>query len=78
NTFASNHTFTFNNFYNIPHIDNGSKGWTFGIMMAMDLHTQGLAQVGKGFNVTGGEFVWTLLKTHVKFEGFDGYVKLMW
>ncbi|KAG0151387.1 hypothetical protein CROQUDRAFT_36892, partial [Cronartium quercuum f. sp. fusiforme G11] len=78
NTFASNHMFTFNHFYNIPHIDNDAKGWAFGIMMAMDLCTQGLAQVGQGFDVMGGDFVWTLLKTYFKFVGFDGYIKLMW
>ncbi|KAG0138985.1 hypothetical protein CROQUDRAFT_55405, partial [Cronartium quercuum f. sp. fusiforme G11] len=72
NTFASNLMFTFNKFYNVPHIVADAKGWTFGIMMAMDLHTQGLAQVRQGLDVMGGEFVWTLFKTYVKFEGFDG------
>ncbi|KAG0142579.1 hypothetical protein CROQUDRAFT_50073 [Cronartium quercuum f. sp. fusiforme G11] len=44
----------------------------------MDLHTQGFSQVGQGFDVTGGKFVETLLKTYVNFEEFDGYVKPMW
>ncbi|KAG0152175.1 hypothetical protein CROQUDRAFT_35611, partial [Cronartium quercuum f. sp. fusiforme G11] len=57
NTFARNLVFTLNNFYNVPHIDNDAKGWTFGIMMAMNLHTQVLAQVGQGFDFMGGEFV---------------------
>lgn len=44
----------------------------------MDLHTHGLARTGEGFDVTEGEFVWQALKTYVKFEGFDGFVKLLW
>ena len=77
-SFASNLTYTFDNFSNHPHVDNDGGIWTFGIFAAWNLEENILGQMMKGFDVQEGEFVMRTLASFTRWEGFDGYIKMAW
>ncbi|KAA1116502.1 hypothetical protein PGT21_016256 [Puccinia graminis f. sp. tritici] len=75
-SFASHLSFTLNNFHNKPHCDQDSSTYSFGLWLP--IYSRDGQLITKDFNVKGGNFIFPEDNFGLKFEGFDGIVKMVW
>jgi hypothetical protein len=78
NTFASNLTYSYNDFYNRVHCDHDHNSYTYGIWAPTNSTNGKLASVSDGFNCNGGEFVVPSYEVYIDFGACDGIVEAIW
>jgi hypothetical protein len=76
--FASNFTFTMNNFSNSYHQDHNYNTWTYGLWALVWLNFGELATILDGFTCEGGQFAVAPYKVYVDFGSCDGTAKIIW
>lgn len=75
---GGNLTFTMDAFHNIPHVDNDSPGWSYGLFFSIHKETGDLAYNHQGCDILGGQFWWPDFDCEVDFSLCDGLTEILW